>query len=82
MTCVAGGPYSDRDLGYLFALGQTGIEMVAPIALGAYLDRQFGWAPWGVVVGAVLGLAGGLTHMLWMIKRHEERRSQRPPDGK
>jgi len=80
MTCVAGEPFSDRDLGYYFALGQTGIEMVIPIALGAYLDSRFGWNPWATAAGAVLGLVGGLTHMLLMIKRHEERRSQKPPD--
>lgn len=73
-------PEDKRDLGYLFALGQTGIEMVAPIAVGAYLDSRFGWTPWAAIVGAVLGLAGGLTHMLLMIKRHEERRSKKPPE--
>ena len=73
-------PDSERDLGYLFALGQTGIEMVVPIAVGAYLDRQFGWTPWALIVGAVTGLAGGLTHMLWMIKRHEEGRQKKPPE--
>jgi len=69
----------DRDLGFYFALSTTGIEMVAPIALGAYLDSAFGWSPWATVTGAVVGLVGGLTHMLIMLKRREERQASKPP---
>ncbi|WP_428939405.1 AtpZ/AtpI family protein [Fontivita pretiosa] len=41
-----------------------GLEIAVGVALGyvvgAFLDSRFGWTPWGVVVGTMLGLAGGL----------------------
>ena len=45
-----------RDYGRMMALSQIGFEMVGPIILGLVLDNQFGWSPWGVACGAVLGL--------------------------
>jgi len=69
----------ERDMGFYFALAQTGLEMVAPIAVGAFLDSRYGWSPWATAIGAVLGMAGGLWHMLTMIKRHEERQPTQPP---
>ena len=73
-----------RETGRLFALSQVGLEMVAPIALGLFLDNHLGWTPWGVSCGAVLGLVGGLAHLVWMLKKFEEQdssktRSPNPP---
>jgi F0F1-type ATP synthase assembly protein I len=33
-------------------------------AVGWWLDRKYGWAPWGVLTGAILGIVGGLTNFL------------------
>lgn len=33
-------------------------------AVGWWLDRKYGWAPWGVLTGAVLGVVGGLSNFL------------------
>ena len=30
------------------------------VVIGQWLDRKFGWAPWGVVVGCMLGTASGM----------------------
>jgi F0F1-type ATP synthase assembly protein I len=30
------------------------------IAAGRYLDRRFGWDPWGTFACAMLGMAGGM----------------------
>lgn len=78
---MAEKPVSDRDLGRYFALAQTGVEMVVPVAVGMWLDGRFGWSPWGTAVGAVVGFAGGLTHMVLMLRRDEERRPPEPPRG-
>jgi ATP synthase protein I len=63
--------------GRLFALSQVGMEMVAPIAVGLFLDNRYGWSPWGVVVGVLLGFVGGLYHLLVMLKRFEKNDSDR-----
>jgi F0F1-type ATP synthase assembly protein I len=55
--------------------------MVVPVAIGVFLDGRFGWSPWGVAVGAVVGFVGGLAHMLILLKRGEERRPPEPPRG-
>jgi hypothetical protein len=61
--------HEQRQLGRYLAMGQAGLEMVVPIALGFYLDSRFGWSPWGVIVGAVLGISGGLYHLVRMADR-------------
>ena len=33
-------------------------------AIGWWLDRKYGWAPWGVLTGAILGIVGGLGNFL------------------
>jgi F0F1-type ATP synthase assembly protein I len=52
-----------------FALGQVGLEMVAPMIIGVILDRTFDWTPWGTVVGFVLGFIGGFLHLLTILKQ-------------
>ena len=63
------------DVGYYFALAQVGLEMAAPIIIGVTLDIYLGWRPWGVVVGAVVGFVGGLTHLIMMVNRHDSKNS-------
>jgi F0F1-type ATP synthase assembly protein I len=75
------GPPDSKELGYYFSLAQVGMEMVAPMGLGIFLDYSFGWTPWGTVIGFVLGFVGGFAHMLMMVQRHDaEQRSQPPRD--
>lgn len=45
-------------------LSQIGMEMAAPIGLGVLLDRWMAWGPWGVIIGAILGLVGGMAHLV------------------
>jgi len=40
------------------------MEMVAPLVLGLLLDHYLGWTPWGVIGGAMLGLFGGVAHLV------------------
>lgn len=45
-----------------------GIEVAAGVGLlsllGWWLDGRFGTAPWGLVIGAILGLVGGMANLL------------------
>jgi len=45
-----------------------GIELAATVGLlallGWWIDGRFDTAPWGVLLGALLGLAVGMAHMV------------------
>ena len=46
----------------------VGLELAGVTAgfalLGYWIDRRYGTAPWGVLVGVVLGLVGGLYSLV------------------
>ena len=58
-----------RLLGWYYAMAQVGFEMVAPIALGWWLDSLFGTAPWILIAGVFLGLVGGFLHLVVLANR-------------
>jgi F0F1-type ATP synthase assembly protein I len=41
-----------------------GAEMVVPTVIGWWLDDRLGWTPWATLIGATLGFAGAIAHML------------------
>lgn len=71
-----------RELGFYYALSQVGLEMVAPIGLGAGLDHWLESGPWFTIAGAVLGLVGGMTHLVTMLNRREREQESRKRDAK
>lgn len=66
-----------RDVRRYMTLSQVGLEMVAPIVLGLVIDHYLGWSPWCVIAGAVLGLSGGLVHLVAVLNKED--RESRPP---
>lgn len=66
-----------KDMGRYVALGQVGMEMVAPIVAGLAVDHYFGCRPWGVIVGAVLGPVGGFVHLVHMLNKMDAKDSSR-----
>ncbi|MBI3409275.1 MAG: AtpZ/AtpI family protein [Planctomycetes bacterium] len=64
------GP-NPRQLGRYLVLAQVGLEMVAPIGLGVWLDFLLGWLPWLTVVGVLLGFSLGLYHIVIVTSRNE-----------
>lgn len=59
-------PDDDRNRGLRYA--GLGIEFAAAVAgltlVGFWIDRHFGSSPWGVLVGAAIGLIGGTYNMI------------------
>ena len=51
--------------------------VVVPVALGLWLENLLGWQPWGVVGGAVLGLTGGLFHLVQLLKKQDDKETPR-----
>ena len=47
---------------------QIGVSMVFFVGLGIVVDRWLGTTPWGVVVGAAVGMAGIMVLVLRMAK--------------
>jgi F0F1-type ATP synthase assembly protein I len=54
---------SDQDVNWGRYLG-IGLEVAVGVGLGIvvgrYLDRRFGWEPWGTFACTMLGLAAGM----------------------
>ena len=40
------------------------LEMAIPAVVGVWLDRRLDTSPWLTVIGAVLGLGAGMSHLL------------------
>ena len=75
------GTPGPRELAKYYSLAQVGLEMVAPIALGVWLDTRYDLMPWLTVTGAVVGLVGGVFHLLLLLKRFEADGSSQPKQG-
>jgi len=73
---VPRGSPDPKQLGLYFTLGQIGMEMVAPLVGGLFLDAQLGWTPWATVTGAALGLVGGLAHLIMILNRPQNPRDK------
>lgn len=75
-------PEDPRNLGLYFALAQVGMEMVVPVGLGIGLDMKLDWAPWGSVVGALLGLTMGITHLVVLANKQNDENQRKRRDVK
>ncbi len=48
---------------------QLGASMVMFVGLGLLFDRWLGTSPWGIIVGAIVGMVGIMTLVLRMAKQ-------------
>lgn len=44
-------------------------QFVVPILIGVWLDAQYGWSPWGLAVGTVVGVIGGAVGLALLYRR-------------
>jgi F0F1-type ATP synthase assembly protein I len=58
----------DEDRPSWLRFSGIGIEFAAAVAgftlVGWWVDRHWNCGPWGLLIGAVLGLAGGMYNMI------------------
>jgi hypothetical protein len=71
-VAMSGGSSDPSEFGKYLVFAQVGFEMVVPIVLGLWADNYFETRPWCVVAGVVLGLAGGLWHLVYLAKKFDE----------
>jgi F0F1-type ATP synthase assembly protein I len=74
--------FDRKALGRAMALSQVGLEMAAPIGLGYLADRYLGWLPWLTVLGALIGLVGGMAHLLFLLRQTEKDAEDEAPGGR
>jgi F0F1-type ATP synthase assembly protein I len=70
-----------KEVGRLFAIGQVGMEMTAPIGIGLALDYWWHSLPWATVAGAVLGFVFGIFHLVRILNKEERNDRSKPPTG-
>jgi ATP synthase protein I len=73
-----------KDMGRYVALGQVGLEMVVPIGIGLAVDYYAGSGPWGLIVGTIVGFAGGLFHLVHLANKlgaQDSRQDSKGPDA-
>ena len=61
-----------KTLGKYYALGQCGLEMVAPMILGIFIDKWLNTSPVFISICAVIGFVGGLYHIIVLSKQIDE----------
>ena len=49
---------------WVSAATTVSLEMAIPAGVGVWLDKQFEMTPWLTVIGALLGLGTGMSHLL------------------
>jgi F0F1-type ATP synthase assembly protein I len=59
----------DSDNRGLAMLSTVVAEMVIAVILGVWFDRRYGSEPWGALVGAVVGIGGGVMHLMYIGRR-------------
>jgi len=63
----------------------VGLELAGAVAgfalVGYWIDRHYGTSPWGLVVGVVLGIVGGLYNFVKEALRATREAQQDDRDG-
>jgi F0F1-type ATP synthase assembly protein I len=66
------------DRRWYVVLATLGVEMVAPIGLGIFLDKQLDTVPWLSLAGVACGFFGGMLHLLWTLRAANREGENKP----
>ena len=70
-------PKNDSNWGMMIGIGSQVLAGVGlGLVVGMWLDKKYGWTPWGVLVCTLVGLAAGMYSMI-----REGIRINRDPPG-
>lgn len=60
----------DRQYAVFMSMGLELVGLVTVLVfLGRYLDSNYGWGGWGVILGAFIATAGWIAHLLLVIRQ-------------
>ena len=48
---------------------ETAVGVAIGVVVGHWLDKKYGWEPWGTVVGSMLGLVAGAYLLIKEVNR-------------
>lgn len=51
---------------------ETAVGVAVGYFVGNWLDKRFGWAPWGMLVGMMLGLIAGAYLLIKEVNRMDK----------
>ena len=72
-------PKDDQNTGRFLGIGlQMLVGVGMGIVVGRWLDNKYGWQPWGVLIGSMLGLAAGM----YLLIKEALRMNADPPKTK
>lgn len=60
---------------------QMALTLVLPVLGGMWLDKEYGWDPWGVVLGGLVGATASITSVILTVQRGE-RAEEKARQGK
>jgi F0F1-type ATP synthase assembly protein I len=43
---------------------EAGVGVILGVVVGSWLDKKFGWEPWGLLVSTLLGTAAGMYQLV------------------
>jgi len=50
---------------------QMAATLILPVLGGMWLDKEYGWEPWGVVLGGMVGATASVTSVIMTVQRAE-----------
>jgi F0F1-type ATP synthase assembly protein I len=70
----------------------VGLEMGVAVAIGAFggwwLDDRYGWTPWGLIIGTLVGVGAGIKALMRVVRdvqresaEDDRRAAERERDG-
>ncbi len=72
-------PFQLNKYAELMGIGiEMAVSMVLPVLVGIYIDHRFDTTPWGVLVGAFLGMAS-MALKLYKVAVLSNSRGRKPP---
>jgi F0F1-type ATP synthase assembly protein I len=70
-------PKLSPDVALLMGMGvSVAVWLTVGVLAGRWTDRAWDWAPWGTLIGSLVGISGAAVNIYQIIRRMERREKQ------